>query len=282
MKIIHLSDLHLGYRPIWGMGTDERFDYIVEWLASFKTPQSDYAIVITGDTVDNGKKEGSHERAKAKIDSLAAKGFPVFMVPGNHDCGSGFHAERKYSDHFKAVFKEYLHVVDTFPTQFIHSFSRKDGGTEKVAFIGLDSMEEELEGEERKGAEGDLGNDQRDRLSALLKDAKIAACDRRVVLLHHHPFNPRPFHHLKDAKVLKEVLLKAGNVDALIFGHNHEGLLFNGLWGIPRCYDGGSSTVKGKDDVSAIRVMDLSLSPRLDYCLDIIAQMDFDMRLAGS
>jgi hypothetical protein len=58
--------------------------------------------------------------------------------------------------------------------------------------------------------------------------------------------------------------MRHGNIDALLYGHNHAGKKANGNWGIPRCYDGGSATRKG-GSAGEHRVMDLALDPRFDY-----------------
>jgi alkanesulfonate monooxygenase SsuD/methylene tetrahydromethanopterin reductase-like flavin-dependent oxidoreductase (luciferase family) len=69
-----------------------------------------------------------------------------------------------------------------------------------------------------------------------------------VIYLHHHPFDFRPLHQLKDSSKLKKVLsgsIKRGvSIDAILYGHNHEGKAHNGRWGIPLCYDAGAATLK--------------------------------------
>jgi hypothetical protein len=88
--------------------------------------------------------------------------------------------------------------------------------------------------------------------------------------MHHHPFEPRPFHGLRDSDKLKPII--EGKVDGLLFGHNHDGHVSNGKWSIPRCYDAGSSSHKAlgnPEKKSPYRVMDLDRDPRLDYEADL-------------
>ena len=72
---------------------------------------------------------------------------------------------------------------------------------------------------------------------------------------------------MKDSAALGEIVRGRG-VDALLYGHNHEGRVANGKWGIARCYDGGTATYKPglpPRGVGYHRVMDLAKDPRTDY-----------------
>jgi len=159
---------------------------------------------------------------------------------------------------------------------------------EDVAFIGLDSIEEELHWYDRLWAEGELGTEQLSRLSTMLQADQVRACKKRVIYLHHHPFDARPLHQLKDSKNLKKVLEAAMDqgvsIDAILYGHNHQGRAHNGQWGIPRCYDGGSATLKPRPEAvkklpwfqvnSSIRVIDLeSEDVDSDYKLSLLKEV---------
>jgi hypothetical protein len=119
-----------------------------------------------------------------------------------------------------------------------------------------------------------LGGAQLQRLDQILNTTEVKACGKRVIYLHHHPFDPLLFHELKDSEKLKEIItayVDTGcTVDALLFGHNHLGKSHLGKWNIPRCYDGSSSTGKLKEESQPIlqRVMDLRRDPRWDYSGD--------------
>ena len=239
-KIIHLSDTHVGYRDLAAKLGD-----IVTELISQRTPAEDYVVVVTGDSVDDATREGSYEEARVHYVWLKAAGFDVLVVPGNHDYGGGSLGYPEYVGKFKEHF--YGKADVSYPKLDI---------IDNIAFIGLDSMAEELNWYDRLFAEGELGKEQLKRLGGILGSGAVRKSEYVVVYLHHHPFHPLPLHQLKDSEALREVL-EAYSVDALLFGHNHEGRALNGTWGIKRVYDGGTST--GKDrSACPIRVIDLS------------------------
>ncbi len=110
------------------------------------------------------------------------------------------------------------------------------------------------------GSEGELGKKQTDKLAKLMVSKRVKACAKKVVYLHHHPFDPELFHHLKDAPALGRAI-RGNRVDLLLFGHNHDGLVWNEEWGIPRCYDAGTSTGKNKEKPARVRVIDILGEP---------------------
>jgi len=261
-KIIHMSDLHVGFK-----GTGERFRQVISNLISKKGAHSgEYIIIITGDLIENAHHPESYEVVKSGLDVLKKAGFEhILVVPGNHDYGTGSHGDKK----FVKIFQQTMFGdLDGYPRKTI---------IEDVAFIGLDSIAEELHWYDELFSEGELGSGQLRRLSALLEEDDVLSCQRRVVYLHHHPFDARPLHQLKDSDQLKKVLTAAidknSSIDALLYGHNHEGKSHNGQWGIPRCYDAGSATFKPRPKAvarlpwfqvaSATRVIDFEGEDRL-------------------
>jgi 3',5'-cyclic AMP phosphodiesterase CpdA len=258
-KIIHLSDLHIGYSS---QKLETRFNAIVNNIIMQKQPAEQFVILITGDLVERATDHTSHDKAKEQIERLESSGFRVLVVPGNHDYGNGAVASARYMRRFKRKFYGDENFV--FPRlDFIDS----------IAFIGLDSMEEELHTFDKLGANGEVGPAQRERLDNLLAGDDVKHADFRVVYWHHHPFDPWFLHELKDAKELSELLQKHGNVDAIMFGHNHNFRHWHGEWGIRRCYDAGSSTRKS-DLESYVRVIDLSLLPRGKHEADLSLTAD--------
>ncbi len=99
MKIIHLSDLHIGYR---NMG--ERFNCIVNNIIYLKELPENYAVVITGDLVETATNPANFEEAKSYIDKLKDARFKVLVVPGNHDYGTGAWGSEKYVSLFNQTF----------------------------------------------------------------------------------------------------------------------------------------------------------------------------------
>ncbi len=264
---------------------------------------SENIIIITGDLVDDTTKGDEinisvggklvsapkqYKDAKELIDRLTNAGFQVLVIPGNHDYGSGGKGYSKYVKKFKEVFFESEDVTYPKLDWDIH---------DKIAFIGLDSMaailtedrteevsfgddneDEALDGIDGTnyadgyrtgylGAYGKLGEEQLKDLDDMLYS--VRAAEHIVVYLHHFPFHQKflkeTVHGLHDHKRLEKIIRRR-RVSAFLFGHNHHGYKWNYEWGVPRCYDGGSST--GMNDsrikkrrVSEHRVFDLSKDP---------------------
>lgn len=232
-RIIHMSDLHVGFKDF-----DKRFGTICDNLISQRGAKAnDYVIVITGDLVDNANNTDSYLKVKKRLEHLKAAGFKyVLVVPGNHDYGTGKRGNKKFVKLFQQTFYQ-----DEL------QYPRKDI-IDNVAFIGLDSMAEELHFYDELFSEGELGHHQLQRLDAILNREDVRCCKKRVIYLHHHLFDWRPLHQLKDSRMFKKLLTNATNsgisIDALLYGHNHQGKSHNGQWGISRCYDGGTATLK--------------------------------------
>lgn len=250
-KIIHLSDLHVGHEDC-----GERFRTIIDNIAFLKQPAKNYIIVITGDLVDDANHSEYIDEAIAGISQLEGKGYTVLVIPGNHDYGTGARGNKKFVPMFKE--KYYRSVEVTYPKLDLIG---------KIAFIGLDSTAEELHWNDRFFSEGELGEVQLARLKKILKKPEVAS-RKKVVYLHHHPFDFKFGMQLKDRKDLQKVI--ENRVDMILFGHYHNnpasaGRIFHGAWGIPRCYNAGSSTHKNGDK-GFQRVIDLSSpDPRMDY-----------------
>ncbi len=232
-RIIHLSDLHVGHKDF-----DRRFEVICNNLiAQIGNQAVNHVIVITGDLVDNANNHNNYTKVKIQLERLKCAGFEhILVVPGNHDYGTGQYGNKKFVKLFRQTF--YQDEID---------YPRKDI-IDGVAFIGLDSTAEELHFYDRFFSEGELGHNQLQRLSDTLKAEDVQRCKKRVIYLHHHPFDWRPLHQLKDSHRLKKLLtstIASGtSIDALLYGHNHQGKSCNGQWTIARCYDGGTATFK--------------------------------------
>lgn len=250
-KIIHLSDLHVGHEDC-GL----KFRTIIDIIAFLKQPAKNYIVLITGDIVDNANRSEQIDEAADSIKHLEECGFKVLAVPGNHDYGTGTLGNKKFVDLFK---EKYFNTREiTYPKLDI---------IDEIAFMGLDSTAEELHLRDRILSEGELGNGQLNRLQEMLEEPEVIK-RKKVVYLHHHPFDFKPGMQLKDSKELKKII--EYKIDALLFGHYHvnpatTGKIFHGAWGITRCYNAGSSTHKN-DNSGFQRIIDLSNSdPRMDY-----------------
>jgi len=278
-KIIHMSDLHVGYQDL-----GKRLGVIVRNLICEKGDKaSDYVIVVTGDLVDNAN-QSLYDEVNNHFATLKVNGFKnILVVPGNHDYREDNVENKQYVEVFKATFFNNKKIkypkLDIIP---------EPAGKNSIAFIGLDSMAEELHWYDSLFAEGELGKgkgEQLERLDKMLQSAEVKKCGARVVYLHHHPFDAFPMHQLKDSEALCKLLANSINkgvqIDALLYGHNHLGKTHNGgFLKIPRCYDAGTATLKDRTSMldwmpwfkvrSAIRCIDLSRDARLDYIMDLL------------
>lgn len=229
-KIIHLSDLHVGHKEC-----GDRFRMIIDCISRTCLPSSDYIVVITGDIADNAFHAEQSEEAIGGIISLEESGYRVLVVPGNHDYGTGIMGNRKFVGLFKE--KVFHDRRITYP---------KVDLIDEFAFIGLDSNARELNWHDRFFSEGEIGKTQLSRLGRIIRRPEVAS-RRKIVYLHHHPFDFKLAMQLKDSEELKAVI--ENQVEILLFGHYHRDeetalKIYHGTWGIPRCYNAGSSTHK--------------------------------------
>ena len=250
-KIIHLSDLHVGHEDC-----GKKFRAIIDNITFLKQPAKNYIVLITGDIVDDANHSEQTDEAVEAIGMLEERGYKVLLVPGNHDYGTGTRGNKKFVDLFKERYFGSREI--TYPKLDIIN---------RIAFIGLDSTAEELHCHDRFFSEGELGNGQLKRLKKMLNEPKVAS-RKKVVYLHHHPFDFKLGMQLKDHKDLKKII--ENKIDMLLYGHYHAdsasaGKIFHGVWGIRRCYNAGSSTHKNGDS-GFQRIIDLSYAdPRKDY-----------------
>ncbi|OGP56087.1 MAG: hypothetical protein A2V67_14205 [Deltaproteobacteria bacterium RBG_13_61_14] len=225
MKIIHLSDLHIGGRSrLTKMSMLKNARKVFNKICNEQQPASDYVVVITGDLVDNAFKSKKYKNA---IDALKIlQDYKVLIIPGNHDYGDGTVDDEK----FVALFDQTFGNTNTPPYPTRHII----GG---VAFWGLNSMAEKVD---MDTCEGKLGEPQINLLENYIEnDPAVKRC-KKVLYLHHHPFPFPKFKGLQDTKKLERVI--KGKVDALLFGHNHVQIEPCGLWSIPIWSNPGSST----------------------------------------
>jgi len=250
-RIIHLSDLHVGHEEC---GT--RFRILIDNITFLKQPAYNYIILITGDITDNANHVKQTDEALDGIRKLEERGYRVLVVPGNHDYGTGVLGEERFVGLFKK--KYYGSRKISYPKLDI---------IDEIVFIGLDSTAEELHRIDRFLSEGELGAAQLRRLKRILNKPEVAG-RRKVVYMHHHPFDFKLGMQLKDSEGLRSII--ENRIDMLLFGHYHRdlssaGKIYHGIWGIPRCYNAGSSTHKN-GNTGFQRVIDLSnADPRMDY-----------------
>jgi 3',5'-cyclic AMP phosphodiesterase CpdA len=269
MKIIHLSDTHIGEGS-----NAERTDLVVNDLVRRPPDDPGRCVVLhTGDLI-HGASDANRRTAKARLDRLQAAGFRVVLCPGNHDYGDTMQVNSEAARAFQEEFGAYLFHDGPREFPVLH---RLDDGR---AMICLDSNAAELKFPQGLFAEGHLGAAQLEKLNRLL-DSDALAGKTIVLSLHHHPFyygysvmpdvgdrSPfkhlaarmtRPFRRMKDAYSLCQVI--RDRVRVVLFGHMHEGLdcsAESAKYGIPLALDGSSTTdTENVHDRLRYRVIDL-------------------------
>ncbi len=262
MKIIHLSDLHIGQSD-----NIEKCKQIADWiLENRETHQSDL-VIISGDLVDDGQS-WQFEQAREIIDRLRQGGFTVLAAPGNHDYGPDGFRESSTS---QQDFCELISGVKEYPAVFI---------IEGQAIVILDSMAEEMKNIDIWGAQGFLGKAQLQKLDRILDElAENPEIENVVLTMHHHPFDYLFYHGLRDDADLKGVIARRRDapprVNVLLFGHKHLEKRFNDpeddkedLFGIDMIYASGQSVERKSDGKMVLPVIDLKDKTIERYFID--------------
>lgn len=269
MKIIHLSDTHIG-RDNLQLDNAARLQLIIDDIHSLGNP-GDYIIVHTGDLIDQGNA-AERKLGLQLLELCSQNGWRILLCPGNHDYGDAMHIDPTLAQQFQAQFAPYIFADQPpqFPVLTL---------IDNCAFIGLDSNQAEMSWLERWFAEGHLGQQQIAALSTLLDLPEVQ--DKTVIVyLHHHPFfdayvvapdvgdshflahifswNTRRFRRLKDAYSLMQCL--RDRADILLFGHQHFGLDYSAegqRYGLKLALDASSSTCTQMDtDRMRYRIID--------------------------
>lgn len=260
MKIIHISDTHVGHRD-----NENRLERVVDDIMSLGRPW-EHLVVHTGDLINAAIPE-QMDSAEPILKRLTRRGWRVLLTPGNHDYGNALKVDPVWAGIFKERFKTYLFGAQERPAGCESGEFPVLTVVGDCAFIGLDSNAEELSFWLHWMAEGFLGERQIERLHRVLDQIQGRTI---VVYLHHHPFqdayavNPEPgqpsyfghvlglntrrFRRLKDAHALLECLRDRAQI--LLFGHQHFGLDYSAegqRYGIPLALD-ASSTTKAREN----------------------------------
>ena len=193
MKVIHVTDLHLGPKAQVRFGADQHAR-LAACIAHINAVHGDAALcVFTGDLADHGDR-AAYEDLRAQ---LAALVVPHKLILGNHD--------------HRAEFLEVFPETTLSPGGFVQS-ARDQAG---ARLIFLDTLAEGL-------VEGRLDDD---RLRWLDEQLADAAGKTVLVFLHHPPveigipmLDPLA---LSDPKPFLDLLLRHGNAAHLFFGHVH-------------------------------------------------------------
>ncbi len=277
-KILHLSDLHLGYEKKDDYRTNRNFKIIISNIIESNEMDSDScAIVITGDIAHNAVL-ADYEYTYAGLEELKNNGYKVYIVPGNHDYrapGLGYRrsAINKYNEVFHQGEEPQYPIIDEF---------------DDLILIGLNSFEGKfikngIEVEASGTPMGKLGERQLLSLKTNLEKLGKKSGKKIILYFHHHPFK---FLQLQDSDPdkgdnginLKEIIkshnsneTSKAKIECLLYGHNHGGKTKHGKWDVIRCYDGSSSTQRHTGKDAKQRLIDFSCNnPEEDIDLNWI------------
>jgi len=237
-KILHLTDLHIGKD-----GCAEKFNKIVSNVTA-RLNSHDYVTVITGDLVDDSCDINEAVRQIKRLKVYFGNNN-VLIAPGSYDYGSGVNGKSRLMQRFKR--KMFGNDNEPFPRLDIIN---------SIAFIGLDSTAEELDG---LPAAGEIGRGQLNALKDLLNNnIQVLACSHKVVYLHHCLAKCSiPGHILKDHAALQRIA--RDKIDIFLFGHEHEedAWIENRAWQIKHTHNGGASSGTHYE-FGPLRIIDLS------------------------
>jgi len=262
MKIIHLSDLHIGKSD-----NIEKCNQITDWIINNQETHQSELVIISGDLVDDGQR-WQFELAREFISRLKENDFTVLIAPGNHDYGPDGYRESSTS---QEEFCELISGVKEYPAVFFINGQ---------AIIILDSMAEEIKNVDIWGAQGYLGEEQLQKLDQILDElAENPTVENVVVTMHHHPFDYLFYHGLRDDADLKGVIARRRNapprVNVLLFGHKHIEKRFNDpeddkedLFGIDMIFASGQTVERKSDGKMVLPVIDLKYKKIQRYFID--------------
>jgi 3',5'-cyclic AMP phosphodiesterase CpdA len=165
-------------------------------------------LALTGD-VGNVSLEGEWLAARRWIEAYAPPAA-VTVIPGNHDT---YVQSSVRAGTFERIFAPYQ-TADLRSGDASYPFVRFRGD---VALIGVNSCVPAGP----FGAWGIIGDDQRQRLEAILSTPEVAG-RTRVVLIHHPPVVHRhgEERNLRDRDALAALLKRTG-ADLVLHGHDH-------------------------------------------------------------
>ena len=165
MKLIHLSDLHLGKR-VGDVSMIEDQEYILKQILGIIDSEKPEAVLIAGDVYD---KSIPSAEAVALLDdflfALAQRNLQVFLISGNHDSaerlafggrllsGSGIHISPVYDGQVAPIrlgdvnfymlpFVKPAHVRRFFPEEDIQSYT--DAVCVAIEKMGVDTTQKNV------------------------------------------------------------------------------------------------------------------------------------------
>ena len=197
MKIIHLSDLHVGKTDAL-----EELKLIVSHILMHHNP-AHTAVAITGDLVET-PATALYVQLREALKPLKRAGFQLMTVPGNHDLlpsGLDLGPVTRVS---YALWREHVNRAHQWPQVWRLGRWR---------IIGLDTNQASATDWQIDLARGQVGARQLADLTLLLQDGPS------VVIGHHRVWWDDAAHRLEDAKQLHDILDPRASL--YLCGHQH-------------------------------------------------------------
>lgn len=221
LKIIHITDLHFFQFPKnilklfnkrilgclnWELNRKKRFDFSSAERFLNKLEQYKNAVVLVSGDLTVTALEEEFLLAKEFIDDIRNKGFPVYVIPGNHDYYT-FEAIRE--KRYETLFSEYL-LSEKYPTVI----PLYDG----TPLILLHVVKPNF-----LSSRGVIDKGQLHRLREIIQslDKPAVVCAHYPVLHHTKEYHSSYSRQLKNAHLLREVLIQTRVPILYIAGHVH-------------------------------------------------------------
>lgn len=207
MKILHLSDLHIG--------ADQNDTALLRIMEHINTRYGwDVPIVITGDVVDT-PTPANYKRAQDLLQRIAA--HPLFIVPGNHDYyPMGIDPGGWYDPPGASLWGRFIEPLCQ-QTRHRRPYVWRH---QALNIIGLDTMAGTAGDWRADTAAGSVGGAQLHRLTTLLQDSPT------IVIGHHRVHWRDVWHRMRDAGDLAQIM--EPRALAYLCGHQHQEAIVEG------------------------------------------------------
>ncbi len=219
--LIHITDLHFYQFPKkiskllnkrilgcinWELNRKKRFDFNnTERFLNLLKKYKNTSIVITGDLTVTSLEEEFHI-AKDFIDKIREKGFPVFVIPGNHDY---YTFESVRQKRYETLFSEYS-ISNTYPAMV----PMPNG----IKLILLYTVRPNI-----LSSRGEIDKKQIQQLKEILSslDQPAIICAHYPILHHTREYYSSYSRRLKNADLLRKAIIQTSVPTLYIAGHVH-------------------------------------------------------------
>lgn len=241
--IIHITDTHLD-----SIDSFIRFNILIDLIIEEFTPHN-HVIVFTGDIVKCGLDKQLLKKAADIIKKLEMEGFKVFCCPGNRDVGSDHQGIKSQLTFFNSL----IRGREIISGPQISSFSV---GHATYNMIYLETMPLSETWNKSLALEGKFGQHQLKKTKLLFEKLDFKKDVANVIYFHHSLFGFDGEYRIHDADLFTNLIKRNPHkIDAILFGHVHDGKCWHGKWGVPKIYGGGNSINPDADNF-VFRVFD--------------------------